>query len=928
MIGTTVSHYRVLERIGAGGMGEVYLAEDLRLGRKIALKLLPEELTRDPDRRNRFVQEARAAAALEHPHIAVVHDIEEVDGRTFIAMEYVRGESLRSALQGRKVDFAAALDLAIQIAEALAHVHERHLVHRDLKPENVLVTDEGYAKIIDFGLAKLTEPDSGWGAAGGSESETVTRVRTRQGQLMGTVAYMSPEQVRGEPIDGRSDVFSFGVLLYEMLSGASPFHRGSVAETVSAILRDMPRPLRLAELRTAPALQRILDKTLAKKPADRYQSARDLALDLRAVRDDLALARRGARWWRLAALAVLAVALASGLGFWLSHRGTPSAVVGREALTLLVADFDNRTGDPVFEGALEQALGLGLEGAPFLGAYGRPGARRVAARVDAGSGGRLDERVARLVCRSEGIAVAVLGSVASSPSGYLVEARVIDVVSGEPIARGSRSARSKPAVVEAVSRLAADLRSQLGDKQPASGREIAAETFTTASLEAMGRYARAQELQYAGRDAEAMTQYREAIALDPGMGRAYSGLAVLLANNGEPDEAERQFQKGLAFVDRMTERERGRTLGAYYLARRDPRAAIQEFERLIARYPADTAGHANLALAFFLTRDMERALKEGRQAVALSPRNVPQRNNLAFYAMYAGDFETALQEADEALAMNPSFEKALVARALAEIGLGRAEQARATYRRLEGVSALGASMAMMGLADLALYEGRPSEAVPLLERAAEVDRAAGNMSAYARKLAALAEAQQQRGRMREAVAQAEGALGSSRDVSVVYATGIVFLAAGRNERVRAGVATLAAEIAPDSRAYANLLEAEIRMRRGRPLEAVPLLEEARELADTWLGRLAFARAHLAAGAFPQAYSELQLCVKRRGEATAAFLDDIPTCRYLPPVYLSLGRTQEGLHSPAAAESYRTLLAMQPGESQLAQEARERLASLR
>jgi tetratricopeptide (TPR) repeat protein len=443
----------------------------------------------------------------------------------------------------------------------------------------------------------------------------------------------------------------------------------------------------------------------------------------------------------------------------------------------------------------------------------------------------------------------------------------------------------------------------------------------------MGHYARAQELQYAGRDAEATAQYREAIALDPQMGRAYSGLAVLLANDGQPEEAERHFRHGLALVDRMTERERGRTLGAYYLMNRDPRAAIQEFERLIARYPADTAGHANLALAFFLTRDMDRALAEGRKAVALSPRNVPQRNNLAFYAMYAGDFETALQEANGALAMNPSFEKALVARALAELGLGHVADAHGTYERLEAASPMGASFAAMGLADLALYAGRLSEAVALLEKGAEADRAAGNASARARKLAVLAETQSHQGASRPAVAAAQRALALSQDVSVVYTTALVFLAAGREERARAAAATLEGAVPAESRAYGQLIEAEIRIRRGRPLDAIPLLEEAGRLADTWLGRLGSARAHLAARAFPQAYSELQLCLKRRGEVTAVFLDDVPTYRYLPQVYLYLGRTQEGLRSPAAAESYRTLLAMQAGGTQLSREARERLAVL-
>ena len=278
MIGTTVSHYKILRMIGEGGMGEVYLAQDTKLKREVALKFLAEDLAdlaREETRRRRFVQEARATAGIGHPHIAVIHEIGEADGRTFIAMEYVRGESLRTTIRGRDFDLRKTLDLAVQVAEGLSAAHERGIVHRDLKPDNVLVSEQGYAKIIDFGLAKLVEPATPGGVLG-PDDITKTRIRTREGVVMGTVAYMSPEQARGQTVDARSDIFSFGVVLHQMITGKSPFRRGTVVETLNAVINDELPPVELRGGETPVELQRITRKCLAKDLGDRYQNMKDL----------------------------------------------------------------------------------------------------------------------------------------------------------------------------------------------------------------------------------------------------------------------------------------------------------------------------------------------------------------------------------------------------------------------------------------------------------------------------------------------------------------------------------------------------------------------------------------------------------------------------------------------------------------------------
>jgi tetratricopeptide (TPR) repeat protein len=441
----------------------------------------------------------------------------------------------------------------------------------------------------------------------------------------------------------------------------------------------------------------------------------------------------------------------------------------------------------------------------------------------------------------------------------------------------------------------------------------------------MNSYARAQELQYQGQYAEAMAEYRRALTHDPELGRGYAGLAALLVNQGEREQAEAQFEQALARVDRMSEREKLRTRGAYYLFRRDAAKAVEQFRGLVEQYPADTAGHANLALAYFYAGDMARAMEGGRRAVEIYPSNVPQRNNVALYALYAGDFETAEKEARAVLAMNAGFEKAWLALALAQLGAGQIAEARATYERLGALGPRGASFASTGLADLALYEGRPREAVPLLESGVAGDLAQNNAGAAAHKSAVLAGALLQLGRTREALAAAEKAAAGSRQESVLVPVGRVYLAVGQEAVALKLTSELGARWQPAPQAYARLLEGEAELRRKRPREALRLFLESQKLADTWLGRFDLGLAYLDLGAFPEAHTELDACLKRRGEAAAVFLDDVPSFRYLPPVHYYLGRAQQELKSPQAAASYQLFLQVKArGDDPLAPDARARL----
>ncbi len=378
----------------------------------------------------------------------------------------------------------------------------------------------------------------------------------------------------------------------------------------------------------------------------------------------------------------------------------------------------------------------------------------------------------------------------------------------------------------------------------------------------------------------------------------------------------------------MSQREKYRTRGLYYTFARNTDKAIEELTLLVKEYPSDTAGVANLGLAYFFRRDMQRALQEGRRAVELSPKNVPQRNNVGLFAMYAGDFDTAIREQRAVLAMNPSFVLAYVGMALAQVGKGRVAEAADTYHRLEKLGPLGASSSSMGLADLALYEGRTSDAVHILERGVAADIQNKNPDAAAIKWATLAQAHLQMGRKPQARAALTKALEASKELEVTYWAARAYLGLGEESKALGLVKPLETQLGADSQAYAKLIEAEVDLQRGRPREAVQLLEQAQKLADTWLGRFDLGRAYLEAASYPEAVSELQLCLKRRGEATAAFLNEVPTYRLVPPVYYYLGRAQEGLKSPAAEQSYRMFITIKAkSESDvLVTDARQRVRS--
>jgi serine/threonine protein kinase/tetratricopeptide (TPR) repeat protein len=922
--------YEILEQLGEGGMGAVYKARDTAVDRRIALKLIRRELAGNPAILQRFKQELVLARQVTHRNVIRIYDLGEADGLQFITMEYVEGQDLRSLLrQQGKLPVAESVAITEQILAGLQAAHLEGVIHRDLKPGNIMRDQQGRIVVMDFGLARTLDGDG----------------MTQTGMMVGTMEYMSPEQAQAQPVDVRSDLYTVGLILYEMLSGNTPFKADSALASLLKRTQERAVPVSDVERSVPPALSAIVSKCLERDPAERYQTTQELLNDLAlsqgrptsgssvisatarprlSVWIRTATAQRG-RWLWIGVAAALMVIIAGALG-WFFTRGHTTGSGPHAPVSVLVADFENKTSDPVFDGTLEPAFGLALEGASFITAYSRGQAHKIVAQLKPGTT-TLDEASARLIAVREGINVIVTGSIAAQGSGYKLESKVEDAVTGKTISSQDIKLSSKEAVLKAVGGLAAEVRNSLGDTTPESLQKVQAETFTSGSLAAAHEYALAQDLQWAGSWTEAAPHYQKAIELDPNMGRAYAGLAVISINTGRRSDAEKYYQSAMALVGRMSDREKYRTRGGYYLTVREPQKAIEEYSALVKQYPADASAYGNLALAYFYMRDMQKAVQEGRHSVEVSPKNLLQRDNLALYAIYAGDFATGESEAKTVLEQNPSFTLAYNSLAMAGMGSGHPAEAEQTYRKLEGLNARGASMAAIGLADVALFHGHTDDAIPLLEKGIAADLANKANDAAAGKYIVLAQAQLLGGHATSAQAAVEKALALNKEETIVYSAGQVYLEAGQAAKAAQLASQLSLRIEPEPQMYGKLLEAEIDVRRKGPRQAILLLQAAQKVFDTWLGHFDLGRAYLEAGMFTEADSEFELCLRRRGEASAVFLDDVPTFRIIPPLYYYLGRAQEGLKSPAAADSYKTFISFQEkGVGPLLSDARRRVNS--
>ncbi len=914
--------YRIERLLGQGGMGAVYQAYDKELDRTVALKLVRPGLAVDPLTSQRFKQELLLASKITHKNVLRIHDLGDAAGVKFISMAYVQGQDLHALLQQHgKLPVERAVRLAKQMCAALAAAHAEGVAHRDFKPQNILLDQNDQVYVSDFGLAKSLEEDTGM---------------TRSGEFLGTPRYMAPEQVEGKKADQRIDLYALGLILYEMVTGDVPFHADTTIQLLYKRVHEQPKSPKTLNPELPDWLVAVIMKCLERDPDRRYQSAEEVLQDLnkgtapagsRTVVVSLPTVSwkmSRARLWLLGG-GLLLLLIAAG-AVLLRRSRSPAAPPRGKAVSVLVADFVNHTGDPIFDGTLEPMLNVALEGASFINAFSRGDARKLAEKLPH-STDKLDEQTARLIAISQNVGAVVTGSLSQRGDGYKLSVEAVDTVTGNTIASADVSASSKDALLLDVPKLAVPIRKALGDSTPESVQLAATQgSFVTSNLEAVHQYGIGMEEQFSGKMQEALQSFSKAAELDPNFARAYSGMAAASRNLGRRQDAENYIKLAMEHVDRMTERERFRLRGTYYVVSGNWQKCIEEYSALVKQYPVDNIGHSNLAYCYSNVPNMAKAVEEQRLAVQLSPTAAPSRMNLSLYATYAGDFQTGEQEARAVLKLNPTYEKGYLALAYAQLGQGQLDQAAATYQDLEKISQLGSSYAAAGLADLGLYRGQFAEAARILREGTASDIAAQRPNLASAKYAALAYTALLRDQKAQALAPIQQALANGKGAQLQFLAARLYVAAGESSKARQLAAGLASEVTPEPQAYAKLIEGEIALQEKKPNAAIKAFTDAGNVVDSWIGRFDLGRAYLDAGLFVEADSEFDRCLKRRGEAMELFLSDMPTYSYVVPVYYFQGRVREGLKSPGFADSYRSYVSLrgQAGEDPLLAEIRRRL----